>query len=284
MAEYLRSIGLSAPEIYAKDIENGLLLLEDLKVDSYSLIMAGAALLSDNKKVECKLYMEAIRAITKLQNASLPEIPLYDKPLLTREISLLPDWYLRHKGIVVSQQQSNNYYAIWDSIISKIHYKQDVVVHRDYHADNLIWMPTRESYKRVGIIDFQDAVIGSPAYDLVSLLQDARRDVEPKIEKYILEGYFETNPEIDREKFMDDYYILGAQRNCKILGIFARLSLRDHKPKYLQMTPRVWRYIERNLDHPYMEELRVWLDEVIPKNLRDEVKKCQLSVNIGQHE
>ena len=147
-----------------------------------------------------------------------------------------------------------------------------VFVHRDYHAQNLIWLPSREGVSRVGIIDFQDAVAGSDAYDLVSLLEDARRDVSPELREAMTRHYLETTHSldmpIDEERLRAAMAVMAAQRNAKIVGIFARLYKRDGKPRYLDYLPRVWGYLNADLRHPALSRLNTWYDRVIPMRLR----------------
>jgi len=139
---------------------------------------------------------------------------------------------------------------------------------RDYHSPNLIWLPERFGVARVGLLDYQDAVMGAPAYDLMSLLQDARRDVPENVETELYAYYWQqlehNDIAYDREDFDIAYAILGAQRCTKILGIFARLADRDNKPAYLAHIPRVRAYLERNLQHPYLKDLKHWFDCHLP--------------------
>jgi len=149
------------------------------------------------------------------------------------------------------------------------------LVLRDYHADNLMWLPQRQGLGRVGLLDFQDAVIGHPAYDLVSLLEDARRDVVPELAQAMIERYLdkvtEYNPELDREEFRKAYGILGAQRNTKIIGIFSRLWKRDGKPNYLGLIPRVWGLLEGDLQQAELALVRDWIDSRVPADKRSQV-------------
>ena len=136
---------------------------------------------------------------------------------------------------------------------------------RDYHADNLLWLPEREGVKRVGILDFQDAVVGSPAYDMVSFLEDARRDVDADTVNAVIEQYLSATGQ-QQESFMAAYALLGAQRNCKIIGIFVRLCVRDGKSNYLSYLPRVWGHLMNDLKHPMLEGMALWME----KNIRPE--------------
>jgi aminoglycoside/choline kinase family phosphotransferase len=142
------------------------------------------------------------------------------------------------------------------------------MVCRHYHADNLMWLAERKAEQAVGLLDFQDALIGCPAYDLVSLLEDARRDVSPSLQKEMIEYYLSKSAIKDVQAFDTAYAVLGAQRNSKIVGIFARLAIRDTKPRYLGYLPRVWKHLEHDLSHPALAELKIWMDRVVPQDKR----------------
>jgi aminoglycoside/choline kinase family phosphotransferase len=158
---------------------------------------------------------------------------------------------------------------LWRAALKPLHESSRVFVHRDYHAQNLLWLPQRTAHARVGLIDFQDAVAGSPAYDLVSLLEDARRDVPQALAAAMTERYLaQMNGHTDPEQFRMAAALLAAQRNAKIIGIFARLLARDKKPRYLAYLPRVWGYMERDLQHPALAALKIWYDRMVPPALR----------------
>ncbi|MCH2038871.1 MAG: phosphotransferase, partial [Rickettsiales bacterium] len=269
--EILRQNGLSAPEVLAKDEKNGFLLLEDLKVDSFSLVLSGASLFNSDYLVEQRLYKVAVEAIVKMQSLDVEQsVDSYDDDLLLKESILFPEWYLPYKNVTLNIGQKRHFAYIMQNIIKEIEYKNTCFVHRDYHADNLIWLPGREGIERVGILDFQDAVFGCPAYDLVSLLEDARRDVSSATVLAMIDYYLELRPDLDPEKFKRSYALLGAQRNLKIIGIFSRLAVRDRKTKYLGFLPRVWAHLEHEMQHePLLAELKNWLDEVIPDRTED---------------
>jgi aminoglycoside/choline kinase family phosphotransferase len=161
---------------------------------------------------------------------------------------------------------------LWKAVLSQIAGGRQVFVHRDYHAQNLLWLPDRNGVARVGLIDFQDAVAGSPAYGLISLTEDARRDVSPELAEMATAHYLAAmqaqGTPVDEAAFRREMAIMAAQRNAKIVGIFARLYRRDGKARYLSLLPRVWGYLERDLSHPVLAELRDWYDRVIPKAKR----------------
>jgi aminoglycoside/choline kinase family phosphotransferase len=210
-------------------------------------------------------------------------LPLYDKALLLREAALFGDYY--YPAFASPQMGADEQAAdvedvdrlntIWAQLLdqSKICDPDDpVLVLRDYHADNLMWLPSRDGFQKIGLLDFQDAVRGHRAYDLVSLLQDARRDVSPDLERRMIRHYLEgakaAGQPIPEAAFIDDYTLLGAQRAIKIIGIFTRLWKRDGKDRYLQHLPRMWGLLERNLEHPALCDLKAQLDRMIPAHQR----------------
>ncbi len=158
--------------------------------------------------------------------------------------------------------------ALWRAALDGAREPSPVFVHRDYHAQNLLWLPERKGVARVGLIDFQDAVAGTRAYDLVSLIEDARRDVAPEIAAAATERYLAAMPSRDEENFRAQMAVMAAQRNTKIAGIFARLAVRDGKPRYLAYLPRVWGYLNRDLEHPALAGLKAWYDQTIPREAR----------------
>lgn len=266
-AGYLKTRGLAAPEIYAGDLGEGLLLIEDLGNDLYTDSIAEGA-------DERSLYEAAIDVLVRLHEEPAPEflasgVPLfaYDETALIAETGLLTEWFLPAAlGREGTPSEISEHEALWREALSSVAGKP-VFVHRDYHAQNLIWRPFETGLERAGLIDFQDAVAGSPAYDLISLLEDARRDVPGEIAGAMTARYLkETRAE--KEPFLRSAAILAAQRNAKIVGIFARLARRDRKPRYLAYLPRVWRYMEKDLAHPSLARLNAWYGRIIPKEAR----------------
>ena len=264
--ELLRKSGLNPPQVLASDVVHGLLLLEDLGDDLYSHV------LRKNPEQEEALYIAAADVLVELYrqagDADYSEFLPYDHALLMKEGGLLSEWFLP----AVSEEKELNilqaeYTAIWQKLFKSNPALRPVFVLRDYHADNLLWLPERPGVKRVGLLDFQDAVIGSPAYDMVSFLEDARRDVQVSTVERVL-GYYLEHTEIKRNDFLTAYALLGAQRNCKIIGIFVRLAVRDGKRQYLSYLPRVWKLLEGDLQHPLLEPLKEWMDKVIKPELR----------------
>jgi N-acetylmuramate 1-kinase len=267
MDRALRAAGLSAPEIYAQDIEQGFLLHED-----FGDRVFGREVETGGNQEE--LWRAAIEALVALRAASAPDtLPAYDHGALGIEVELLIDWYWPALyGTPVPEEARASFLSLWTEIFDRIAAQPTGWVLRDYHSPNLLWLPQRSGIARVGVIDFQDAMRGAPAYDVVSLLQDARVDVPPELEARLFEHYcagvgrVETG--FDRDAFAFAYAALGAQRNTKILGIFARLAKRDGKPQYLRHIPRLWRYLERDLLHPELGALKDWYDRHMPTKAR----------------
>jgi tRNA threonylcarbamoyl adenosine modification protein YjeE len=277
IAAGLRSRGLSAPRIEALDLARGLLLVEDLGDRVFSEeIPRGAD--------QAELWRAAVDALLALRRHPLARklpvgdgtsyvVPAYDRDALAIETELLIDWYLPAlTGAPAGEGARSQFNALWSQVFAALLRLPQVPVLRDYHSPNLIWLPQRQGVARVGVIDFQDAVVGHAAYDLVSLLQDARVDVPAGLEDEFYARYVAAakaeDPAFDEHAFAFAYRALGAQRNTKILGIFTRLARRDGKPAYLQHMPRIWRYLERNLAHAALHPLAAWYDAELPDRLR----------------
>jgi aminoglycoside/choline kinase family phosphotransferase len=260
IATYLHVQGYSVPEILAYDLKTGLLLLEDLGDDSFTL-----ELKKQSKGAEKKFYTAGIDVLSawhcnKLANPQALPLPLYDQELLLRQVRLFADWYLPQVvGKKAAVALGKEYMDIWERILETAPLVSTHFVHCDYHADNLMWLPRRRGVRRVGLLDFQDGVYGDPAYDLVSLLEDARRDVPLELADEMITRYLSVTKQ-PRARFLEAYAVLGAQRNSKIVGIFVRLGARDGKHHYLHYLPRVWRHLENDLNHPSLAELRAWMN------------------------
>src|SRR6266702_784906 len=269
-AHWLRGHGLAAPDIYAADHAHGFVILEDLGDALFAEVLAGGG---DEKK----LYQAAVEVLAKIHAKDAPAALSSDKPLfeydqtaLVAETDLLTEWFLPLAlGRRASDEEVAEHRKLWRAALARIGGGRRVFVHRDYHAENLLWLPERDGIARVGLIDFQDAVAGSPAYDLISLIEDARRDVSPELAEAATAHYLATmkaqGAVVDEAKFRREMAVMAAQRNAKIVGIFARLYKRDGKARYLASLPRVWAYLERDLAHPALADLRAWYDRVIPK-------------------
>lgn len=258
VTEWLRGLGLSAPEILAAAPEDGLILLEDLGDDLY------ARLLAREPDREIPLYEAAVDLLAMLHAAPLPLATTcwrpapYDGTILLREARLVVDWYLPAAlGRPVASETASAFDSILLSLLPLAGGMRPVAVLRDYHAENLIWLPARAGHARIGLLDYQDLLIGHPAYDLVSLLEDARRDTSDALRAAMVRRYLRATG-AEPEAFGAASALLAAQRNLKILGIFTRLCRRDGKPAYLAHMPRVWAHLERDLRHPALAPLAAW--------------------------
>ncbi len=264
VSRLLRDCGLSAPEIRAQDSARGLLLLEDFGDALYSRVLVDGG-------DEMELYSAAVDVLLAL-HARVPDtvdLPPYDDARLHAEADLLVDWYLPEMlGKPTSDADRRAYSEAWQNVFPLARAIPNSVVLRDYHADNLIWLNSRDGVGRVGLLDFQDAVVGPIVYDLVSLLEDARRDVAAPVVDAAIARYLDGRPEISRDAFAAAYAVMGAQRNCKIIGIFTRLWRRDGKPGYLDFLARVFRHLENDLVHPALAPVNDWFDAVLPAEYR----------------
>lgn len=252
VASALRSAGLSAPDVFHADAATGFALIEDLGDALYARAIPEGA-------DEADLYGAAIDALLALRRARLapPTAPgyqmmSYDRTALEAETMLVPDWYWRlKKNAEPDESVRAEYRAAWAGVLDLLPPPETLVL-RDFHAENVLWLPERRGPARAGLIDFQDGLFGLSAYDLVSILEDARRDVSPSLAAAMIarfEAGAAADGAFDSAGFRRDYAILGAQRNAKILGIFARLVLRDGKPRYLDFLPRVEAHFRGDLRH-----------------------------------
>jgi N-acetylmuramate 1-kinase len=262
-AGHLGGMGLSAPRIHAFDAPAGLAVMEDLGDALFARLLEGGA-------DETPLYDAAADALVTLHRQAPPARleslgatwPLldYDELALTTASEILLEWLPQlEPRVSFPAEAAEEWREIWRPIVARGAAGASVFCHRDYHAENLIWLTDRHGVARVGLIDFQDAVRAHPAWDMSMLLHDARRDVSPEREAAVLERYFAARPEVDRETFMADFHALGALNVVRILGIFARLVARDGKPRYRAFMPRLWRYLDRCLEAPAPAGLGDWL-------------------------
>ncbi len=269
MANGLRAHGLSAPEIYGQDIAAGLLIVEDLGREG---------VVDENGPIH-ERYLEAAGALAHLHSQPLPDtlpvdgagnyhIPPYDMDALLVEVDLLLEWYVAHKKASVASGARAIFANLWRQALLEIASAQPTWTLRDYHSPNLIWLDGREGIKRVGVIDFQDCVLGHPAYDMASLGQDARVTVPDQLEVKLLAHYAKlrraADESFDMAAFAKAYMTLAAQRATKVLGIFARLDQRDGKPQYLAHMPRVEAYLKKSLRHPALAEISAWYEANLP--------------------
>ena len=274
LARGLRERGFGAPEIYAADIDNGFLLLEDLGIDG--IVSRG------NPPVPIEhLYASAVDVLVALHTQELPSklpvspriehsIPSYDLDAFIVEIELMLDWYLPYRGAPrLTPEVREHFISMWKAALAEVLTAPKTWVLRDYHSPNLLWLPAREGNAQVGLLDFQDAVMGPAAYDVASLLMDARVDIPHELEITLLSRYAvgrsTADANFDPDGFARHYVTLGAQRATKILGIFARLAKRDGKPQYLAHLPRAWNYLMRSLAHPSLAQLNAWYRAHVPQ-------------------
>lgn len=285
VANALKELNLAAPKIFAADLDQGILLLEDFGD------LAFAKALAANHDQE-ELWRAAVDVLLHLRRDIADHtwtfsddthyrLPAFTANIMQMECALLLDWYWPHvKGQPAPDEVRREFDDATSPIFKRIGSSNHNWVLRDYHSPNLIWRPEKSGLARVGVIDFQDALRGPAEYDLVSLLQDARIDVAPDLEKALLDHYLAKLREMSNDGDIDEidaadldetrlrYHALGAQRATKILGIFARLAQRDGKPGYLQHIPRIWGYLERNLAHPDLADLKNWFDRHFPGDVR----------------
>jgi aminoglycoside/choline kinase family phosphotransferase len=272
VAEYLRDQGLSAPRIPAYDVGQGLAVLEDLGDGLFATLIAEG-------ESEGPLYEAATDVQIALHERRPPDVltaPDAAWPLLTYDTLALKvgtdtflEWWPRFSGIPeFGREAVAEWDALWAPVWERGEVGADVFTHRDYHAQNLLWLPARRGPARVGLLDFQDAVRGHAAWDLTHLLQDARRDVAPELEAAMLDRYLAARPESDRDQFLADYRALAASNAARILGrVFARQALLG-RTQYKAYMPRTWRYLERNLEDPALSGLKAWFDRHVPVEAR----------------
>lgn len=271
VGDQLRSAGLSTPKMPALDADAGLAVLEDFGDALFARVI-------EDGQDEAPLYLAAVEALVRLHETPVPEVlrgpagdwPLqvYDATALKGGADLFIEWLprlkpeLRFSEIALAQWDD-----AWAGLVQRAEREATVMAHRDFHAENLIWLPDRAGPARVGMIDFQDAVRAHPSWDLHSLLQDARRDVSPALEALALDHYFTLRPDLDREAFMRDYAALATLNEARILGIFARLIVRDGKDRYAAFMPRMWNHLTANLPDAD-QRLWEWFDQYVPMESR----------------
>lgn len=270
VARHLKSLGFSAPDILAKDRENGLLLLEDLGDETYTRVLdakgGGAA--------KAGLYELAVDVLIELHRIDPgrvlpPGVEDYDDGKLLEEALLLVDWtWPAVFGGPPGDDVRGQYQDAWLGVFPAVRTGPRTLVLRDYHVDNLMLLGGREGVSRCGLLDFQDAVRGPGAYDLMSLLEDARRDIDEGFRRDMRERYYAAFPDLDRDAFETAFRVLAAQRHAKVIGIFTRLCVRDGKPDYLTHIPRVWRLLEAALEHPALAPVAAWFETHVPADKR----------------
>lgn len=271
IAEGLRAQGLSAPAIEAADLENGFLVTEDLGTASF-VEGTPPAPIPDRYQAAtdmlAALHSRPLPLVLPLMSGESYAIPPFDIEAMLIEVSLMMDWYLPDRGITPDDKTRNGFFAMWRNLLSRPSVADTTWTLRDFHSPNLIWLGERPDIRKVGVLDFQDAVLGPAAYDLVSLLQDARIDVPESLELAMLTRYIKArraaNSAFAPSEFAERYAIMSAQRNTRLLGTFARLNRRDGKPHYLRHQPRIWTYLNRSLAHPALSAFRAWYATHVP--------------------
>jgi aminoglycoside/choline kinase family phosphotransferase len=265
IGRHLAAMKLSAPEIFAEDAPNGFLLLEDLGDNTFARVL-------DAGGDEGELYARATEVLAILHAAPnhglLPDLGGYTGEALIDAAMLLPEWYLPAvTSRATPADETAQYRAAWRECLGHLPPMADSLLLRDYHKDNLLWLPERPGVRACGLLDFQDAQRGHPSYDLVSLIEDARRDVSPATCAACLARYIGATG-LDARDFHTGFALMAAQRHARIIGLFVRLLKRDGKPDYLPHLPRVWRMFERALRHEALAPLRAWVDRLLPPPLR----------------
>jgi N-acetylmuramate 1-kinase len=271
IANGLREHGLSAPAIHHADLDNGFLITEDFGSAGF--------IEGDPPAPIAERYQVAADTLAALHRTPLPNrlplapqitytMPVFDTEALLVEIGLMLEWYLPDRGIETTDEMRAEFISMWRDLLTEPAAANRTWVLRDFHSPNLIWLDQRSDIAKVGIIDFQDAVLGPAAYDVVSLLQDARIDVPETLELALLTRYIKArraaDESFDPAGFAELYAIMSAQRNTRLLGTFARLNRRDGKPQYLRHQPRIWTYLIRSLAHPALARIRDWYSAHIP--------------------
>ena len=268
LATELTRRGFSAPRILGADIENGFLLMEDLGVGRV------AEDLQKDPSLEAEIYGAAIDTLAALYRSSfMPNMNVrgvawhvgdYDALALQAEADLYTDWYVPHFDAGLSADAQDEWAQLWAHAFEALGAHASGLALRDFHAENIFYLPARAGIANIGLIDFQDALFAHPSYDLVSLLEDARRDVDPKLIEPLIKRFCEGAGIKDDDKFRAAYAVQAAQRNAKILGIFVRLNTRDAKPHYLGLIPRVAAHFRHDLSHPAMADLKAWTQKHTP--------------------
>ena len=267
IARHLFKQGFSVPKVLAEDAAAGLLLLEDLGDSTYTQLLAQ----SHDERALYTLATDTLIALHRLpENQAVPSgVKPYDTSRLLDEVGRLQEWYmpLLHAP-ALSSQTIDGYNSIWQALLPLAWKAPTSLVLFDYHVDNLLLLPERSGIKACGLLDFQDAVAGPVTYDLMSLLEDARRDVNPALIAEMKQRYLSAFPSVTPEDFELSWAVMAAQRHVRVIGTFARLKLRDGKPHYLQHMPRLWRYMDQCLAHPALSDLKNWFDAHVPQTMR----------------
>lgn len=269
VARHLEKLGYSAPHVYAADEENGFVLLEDFGDATYTRLLKKG----EDERALYALATDLLIDLHKLdEETAVPEdLPPYDDDALLREAMLFPDWFMPAAfGHETDKAAADEYALLWQEVFPLVQKMPKTIVLRDYHVDNLMILDGKTGLKACGLLDFQDALAGAVTYDIMSLLEDARRDIRPELFTEMQNHYISAMADKlpDTEAFLTSWAVLAAQRHAKVLGIFVRLCVRDGKPVYLRHLPRLWRLLERALEHPALAKLRLWFDKNVPAEFR----------------
>ncbi|TXH38802.1 MAG: aminoglycoside phosphotransferase [Rhodospirillaceae bacterium] len=258
----LYDLGLSVPRIMGEDAANGLLLLEDFGDDTYTRLLARG----HDETALYELATDALVALhQRLPQAALAGLRKFDLDSALRQVSLLLDWYWPElRGAPAPADVRAEFDAAWRQVLPRWHRLPETIVLFDFHIDNLLLLPGRAGVQACGLLDFQDALSGPLAFDLVSLLEDVRRNVPMPLMQAMIARYLAANPQLDRDDFMTVYAVSGAQRNTRIAGTFTRLLRRDGKPGYQRYMPRVWELIAHDISHPALAPVAAWYAKYLP--------------------
>ena len=256
---WLRAAGYGAPVVLAADAAHGLALLEDLGDDLVARVV-------DQNGDVAPAYAGAVDLLLDLHRHPPPaDWPVFDDVERLAKAELLLDWYVPAvTGRPVSDEGRRAFRSAWAEMLPHVHVGAPVVVHRDFFADNLLWLPGRGGLARLGLLDFQDASVGPCAYDLAALVEDARRTLPAELRATLLDRYLAGRSDLDRGAFGRAFAVLAAQRHCRVLGVFTRLRVRDGKPGYLRHIPRLWRYLEARRGEAVLDPLTAWFDRYLP--------------------
>jgi hypothetical protein len=266
VARHLGGLGFSAPRVFAADTDAGLALIEDFGDDTYTRLLDGGA----DERTLLALAVDVLIALHRIprERAIPPSLPPYDDRRLFEEAGLLVEWYAPAVMAELPEAAVSGYFDLWRQLLPVARAVPETLVLRDFHVDNLMGLAGREGTDACGLLDFQDAVSGPVSYDLISLLEDARRDFQPGLADEMMDRYLAAFPDLDPGVFAASTAILAAQRNAKIIGIFTRLARRDAKPAYLVHIPRVWRLLEGDLAHPVLAPMQDWFADHFPAAVR----------------
>ena len=258
ISKYLNSLNFSAPKVIIKDHNKGLYIIEDLGLLTFRKDIK-------NNVDEETLYLNAVKMLAKLQKyKKLPYVPKYNCNILLDELNIFIVWYFREIKHKLHDNSIQKWNILWKKALKNIYSNNNILVLRDFHADNLFWLPKRNGQQKIGVIDFQDALIGNITYDISSLLEDVRIKVSQNTKEKALDKFIQLKNISDKNLFYKNYYTISAQRNAKIAGIFIRLARRDKKEKYLKLVNNALNTFIETLQKSNQKELLDWIDTNLP--------------------